>query len=67
MPQPFRILLHGSTPGPLATAAEVIEEMGDRVIEKWRSTLAALAGVGAADIGFDQPTEPADDLRSAHG
>jgi hypothetical protein len=68
MPQPFRILLHGSTLGPLATAAaEVIEEMCDRMIEKRRSTLAASAGVGAADIGFDQPTEPADDPRSAHG
>jgi CO/xanthine dehydrogenase Mo-binding subunit len=56
-PQPFRILLHGSYPGPVArAAADVIEEMCDRVIEKGRSIFAALAGVGDADIGFDQPT-----------
>lgn len=56
-PQPFRILLHGSTPGPVArAAADVIEEMCDRVIEKSRLVFALLAGVGAADIGFDRPT-----------
>ena len=56
-PQPFRILLHGSIPGPVASAAaDVIEEMCHRVIEKGRLTFAALACVGADDIGFDQPT-----------
>jgi CO/xanthine dehydrogenase Mo-binding subunit len=56
-PQPFRILPHGSTPGPVASAAaDVIEEMCNRVIEKGRLNFAALAGVGVADIGFDQLT-----------
>jgi hypothetical protein len=56
-PQPSRILLHESGLGPVAMAAtDVIEEMCDRVIEKGRLTFAALAGAGAADIGFDQPT-----------
>ena len=56
-PQPSRILLHESGLGPAAIAAtDVIEEMCDRVIEKGRLTFAALAGAGAADIGFDQPT-----------
>ena len=61
-PQPFRILLHGSTPGPVArAAADVIEEMCDQVIEKSWSTLALLAGVGAAfgeaDLGGDVSRE----------
>lgn len=56
-PQPFRILPHGSIPGPAASAAaDVIEEMCDRVLEKCRLTFAALAGVDADDVGFDQPT-----------
>jgi len=54
-PRPSRILLRGSTPGPVAGAvADVIEDMCDRVIEKGRLAFAAMAGVGAADIGFDQ-------------
>jgi CO/xanthine dehydrogenase Mo-binding subunit len=56
-PQPFRILPRGSIPGPVVSAAaDVIENMCDRVIEKCRLTFAALAGVDADDIGFDQPT-----------
>jgi CO/xanthine dehydrogenase Mo-binding subunit len=56
-PQPYRILSRGSTPGPVASAAaDVIEEMCDRVIEKGRRTFAALAGVGIPDVGFDQLT-----------
>ena len=56
-PQPSRILLHGSTPGPVARAVvDVIEDMCGRVIEKGRLAFAAMAGVGAADIGFDQPS-----------
>jgi CO/xanthine dehydrogenase Mo-binding subunit len=56
-PRPTRILLHESGLGPVAiAAADVIEEMCERVIEKGRLTFAALVGVGAADIGFDQPT-----------
>jgi CO/xanthine dehydrogenase Mo-binding subunit len=56
-PQPTRILLHESGLGPVPiAAADVIEEMCDRVIEKGRLTFAALVGVSAADIGFDQPT-----------
>ena len=54
-PRPSRILLRGSTPGPVAGAvADIIEDMCDRVIEKGRLAFAAMAGVGAADIGFDQ-------------
>jgi len=56
-PQPFRIGLHGSRPGPIArAAADVIVEMCGRVIEKGRAAFAARAGVAAADIGFDHPT-----------
>jgi CO/xanthine dehydrogenase Mo-binding subunit len=55
-PQPSRIRLYGGTPGPVALAvAHVIEDMCDRAIEKGRLAFAAMAGVGATDIGFDQP------------
>jgi CO/xanthine dehydrogenase Mo-binding subunit len=56
-PRPSRILLHGSTPGPVGrAAADVIEDICDRVIEKGRLAFAAMAGVAVADIGFDQPS-----------
>jgi CO/xanthine dehydrogenase Mo-binding subunit len=55
-PQPSRILLYGGTPGPVARAvADIIEGMCDQVIEKGRLAFAAIAAVGAADIGFDLP------------
>ncbi len=51
------ILLYGSQPGPVATAiGDVICEMCELVIEKGRLASAAVAGVGAADVGFDAPT-----------
>lgn len=46
-----------STIGPLAAAAaHVIEGMCDQVIDRGRLAFAVLAGVGAIDVGFDQPT-----------
>jgi len=43
--------------GPVAGAvADVIEGMCDQVIERGRLAFAAMAGVGAIDVGFDQPT-----------
>jgi hypothetical protein len=43
--------------GPIArAAAEIIARMCEQVIEKGRSVLAAMAGVGLAYIGFDQST-----------
>ena len=51
------ILLHGSQPGAVATAVgDIICEMCGLVIEKGRLASAAVAGVGAADVGFDAPT-----------
>jgi len=45
-----------STIGPFAAAvADVIEGMCDQVIERGRMAFAVLAGVGAIDVGFDQP------------
>jgi CO/xanthine dehydrogenase Mo-binding subunit len=56
-PEPSHILLHGSSPDPVARAvANVIQEMCDRVIEKGRLAFAASAGVNADAISFDQPT-----------
>jgi carbon-monoxide dehydrogenase large subunit len=55
-PQPSCILPQGNTLGPVARGvADVIEDMCDRVIEKGRLAFAGMAGVGAGDIGFDQP------------
>jgi hypothetical protein len=46
-----------STIGPLAAAAaDIIEGVCDQVIERGRLAFAVLAGVGAIDVGFDQPT-----------
>jgi carbon-monoxide dehydrogenase large subunit len=56
-PRPSRILFRGSSPGPVArAAADVIEDMCDRVIEKGRLAFAAMAGVDAAEVCFDQPS-----------
>jgi CO/xanthine dehydrogenase Mo-binding subunit len=55
-PRPSRLPLRRSSLGPVArAAADVIDDMCDRVIEKGRLAFAAIAGVRAADIGFDQP------------
>jgi hypothetical protein len=44
-----------SNVGPLAaTVADVIEAMCDQVIERGRAAFAAMAGVGANNVGFDQ-------------
>jgi CO/xanthine dehydrogenase Mo-binding subunit len=54
-PRPSRIPLRRSSLGPVArAAADVIDDMCDRAIEKGRLAFAAIAGVGTADIGFDQ-------------
>jgi aerobic carbon-monoxide dehydrogenase large subunit len=43
--------------GPVAAAAaDIIEGMCDQVIERGRLAFAAMVGVEAVDIGFDQPT-----------
>ena len=43
--------------GPIANAVvDVVESMCDQVIENGRLAFAALAGVGATDVGFDQQT-----------
>jgi hypothetical protein len=56
-PIPSPIALRRSDIGLVARAvADVIEGMCDQVIERGRSAFAVMAGVGAADIGFDQPT-----------
>jgi Molybdopterin-binding domain of aldehyde dehydrogenase len=53
-PVPSATRFHRSHIGPVANAVvDIIEGMCDRVIEKGRSTFAALAGVGAMDVGFD--------------
>jgi hypothetical protein len=41
--------------GPVAQAVtDVIEGMCDQVVERGRAAFAAMAGVGAGDVGFDQ-------------
>ena len=51
------ILPHGSQPGSVATAVgDIICQMCGLVVEKGRLASAAVAGVGAADVGFDAPT-----------
>jgi CO/xanthine dehydrogenase Mo-binding subunit len=56
-PVPSPIVLSRSHIGPVASAvANIIEGMCDQVIEKGRLVFAAMAGVGAIDVGFDQPT-----------
>jgi hypothetical protein len=52
--QPPTVLYRGHL-GPVTCAvADLIERMCDRVIERGRLAFAAIARVGAADIGFDQ-------------
>jgi aerobic carbon-monoxide dehydrogenase large subunit len=54
-PMPSPTMLSRNQIGPVAGAvAEVIEELCDQVIERGRSAFAAMAGVGAIDIRFDQ-------------
>jgi len=43
--------------GPVASAvAEIVEGLCDQVIGRGRLAFAAMAGVAAIDVGFDQPT-----------
>jgi hypothetical protein len=54
-PLPSSFVLRRGDIGPFASAiADVIEAMCDQVIEKGRLTFAAMAGIGIADVGFDQ-------------
>jgi CO/xanthine dehydrogenase Mo-binding subunit len=54
-PMPSPTVLNRNRIGPVASAvAEVIEGLCDQVIEKGRLAFAAMAGVGAIDVGFDQ-------------
>jgi hypothetical protein len=54
-PVPSATVLHRGHIGPVASAvADIIERMCDEVIERGRLAFAAIEGVGAADIGFDQ-------------
>jgi CO/xanthine dehydrogenase Mo-binding subunit len=56
-PMPSPIVFRRSHIGPVARAvADIIEGMCDQVIERGRLAFAAMAGVGAIDVGFDQPT-----------
>jgi CO/xanthine dehydrogenase Mo-binding subunit len=56
-PIPSPAVLHRSDIFPVASAvADTIEEMCDQVIERGRSAFAAMAGVSADDVGFDQHT-----------
>jgi CO/xanthine dehydrogenase Mo-binding subunit len=51
------IVCRRSSIGPAArAAADTIEGMCDRVIDRGRLAFAAMAGVDAIDVGFDQPT-----------
>jgi CO/xanthine dehydrogenase Mo-binding subunit len=48
-------VFHRSHIGPTASAvADVVEEMCGQVVERGRLAFAAMAGVGAIDVGFDQ-------------
>jgi hypothetical protein len=54
-PKPPSTVFHRGHIGPVASAvAGIIERMCDQVIERGRLAFAAIAGVGTADIGFDQ-------------
>jgi hypothetical protein len=56
-PRPSPIPLSRGDIGPVGRAvADIIEAMCDAVIENGRSSFAAMAGVGADDVGFDQAT-----------
>jgi hypothetical protein len=54
-PRPSAIVADRDQIGPIArAAAEVIEGMCDRAIEKARSAFAVITGVTSAEVGFDQ-------------
>jgi len=54
-PIPSPVAFRRNDIGPVARAvADVIEGMCDEVIEKGRLAFAAMAGLGAGDVGFDQ-------------
>jgi hypothetical protein len=54
-PLPSSMVFHRSHIGTVETAAaDFIETMCDHVIERGRLALAAIAGVGSGDVGFDQ-------------
>ena len=56
-PRPSSTVFHRSQIGPVAGAvAGIIEGMCDQVIERGRLAFAAIAGVSAIDVGFDQST-----------
>jgi carbon-monoxide dehydrogenase large subunit len=56
-PTPSTTVFRRNHIGPVAAGvADVIEEMCDQVIERGRLAFAAMAGVDASDVGFDQPT-----------
>lgn len=56
-PMPPAAVFHRSDVGPVASAiADIIEDMCDQVVQKGRRAFAAIAGVGASDVGFDQQT-----------
>jgi CO/xanthine dehydrogenase Mo-binding subunit len=56
-PRRSSTVFHRSDIGPVAGAvAGIIEGMCDQVIERGRLAFAAIAGVSAIDVGFDQPT-----------
>ena len=56
-PRRSSTVFHRSHIGPVAGAvAGIIEGMCDQVIERGRLAFAAIAGVDAVDVGFDQST-----------
>jgi hypothetical protein len=56
-PAPSPVVLRRSQVGPIASAvAEVIEGLCEQVTARGRLAFAAMAGVGAIDVGFDQST-----------
>jgi CO/xanthine dehydrogenase Mo-binding subunit len=56
-PMPPAAVFHRSDVGSVASAiADIIEDMCDEVVQKGRRAFAAIAGVGASDVGFDQQT-----------
>src|SRR5215469_12672153 len=56
-PMPSSIVFHRRHIGPVARAvADIIEGLCDQVIERGRLAFAAIAGVSAIDVGFDQST-----------
>jgi CO/xanthine dehydrogenase Mo-binding subunit len=54
-PLPYSSVRRRGNAGPFASAiVDIIEEMCDQVIAKGRTAFAATAGIGEADVGFDQ-------------